>query len=252
MPARHEGRLYGYLWVLDPDGSIAAEGLEKIAQCAASAAAALARDHQSSEQIDRIRAELLNRLLKGPDEEALRELVRTESVGHDALVQVEAPASYGGWALPDDLSVHVVTGRPRQATSGPPLPLLRLATAAHRAVATRRALQAGARLRAPVWDELGAWRLIIDAPDDLTVGDLHPGAEALTTLPRGDLLVTARTLLDHGGDAAQASEKLHIHRATLYYRLGRIKDLTGVDLSDGADRTSLQLALWLDAYRSAG
>jgi hypothetical protein len=252
MPARHEGHLYGYLWVLDPTDSIDADGLGKIAECAAAAAATLARSRHSSEQIDRVRAELLDRLLKGPDGGAVRELVRTEHVGHDALIQVEAPAAYGGWALPDDMSIHVLTGRPRQATSGKPVPLLELATAVQRAAATRRALRAGARLRAPVWHELGAWRLVVDAPGDLMSSDLHPGVRALTGPPRGDLLATARSLVDHGGDATAAAAELHIHRATLYYRVGRIKDLTGVDLLDGASRIDVQLALWLDAYRAAG
>jgi DNA-binding PucR family transcriptional regulator len=42
-----------------------------------------------------------------------------------------------------------------------------------------------------------------------------------------------------------------LHRATLYYRLDRIAELTGVDLCEGRSRTDLQLALWLDAYRRA-
>ena len=100
------------------------------------------------------------------------------------------------------------------------------------------------------WDALGAWRLVVDAPADLTVAHLHPAAETLASLPRDDLLITARTVLDLG-DVAAAAERLHLHRTTLYYRLDRIAELTGVDLRDGRSRTDLQLALWLDAYRRA-
>ena len=50
---------------------------------------------------------------------------------------------------------------------------------------------------------------------------------------------------------AAAAERLHLHRTTLYYRLDRIADLTGVDLRLGRGRTDLQLALWLVAYRAA-
>ncbi len=39
------------------------------------------------------------------------------------------------------------------------------------------------------------------------------------------------------------------HRTPLYYRLDRILELTGIDLRLPADLTSLQLALWLAAYR---
>ncbi|WP_083843774.1 helix-turn-helix domain-containing protein [Microlunatus phosphovorus] len=43
---------------------------------------------------------------------------------------------------------------------------------------------------------------------------------------------------------------MHVHRTTLYYRMERIQQLTGVDIRRGDDSVHLQLALWLDAYRS--
>ena len=98
------------------------------------------------------------------------------------------------------------------------------------------------------WDALGAWRLVVDAPSTLTVADVHPGAVTLASLSRDDLdhcTGGAR----HGGDVIGAADGLHVHRTTLYYRLNRIQELTGVDLRHGAARTDLQVALWLDAYR---
>ncbi|MFM9673929.1 helix-turn-helix domain-containing protein [Streptomyces brasiliscabiei] len=59
----------------------------------------------------------------------------------------------------------------------------------------------------------------------------------------------ALVVLDLGGEVTSAAEELHVHRATLHYRLNRIAELTGVDLRSGSDRTSLRLALWLAAYR---
>ncbi|HZC41282.1 MAG TPA: helix-turn-helix domain-containing protein, partial [Streptosporangiaceae bacterium] len=38
---------------------------------------------------------------------------------------------------------------------------------------------------------------------------------------------------------------LHLHRATLYYRLGKAERLTGADLRDGQDRLALHLGLKL-------
>jgi sugar diacid utilization regulator len=111
-------------------------------------------------------------------------------------------------------------------------------------------VRVAARLESVSWDALGAWRLIIDAPRDLTVAQLHPAAETLASLPRDDLLTTGRTVHDLG-DVTAAAERLHLHRTTLYYRLDRIAELTGVDLREGRRRTDLQLALWLDAYRRA-
>jgi DNA-binding PucR family transcriptional regulator len=58
-------------------------------------------------------------------------------------------------------------------------------------------------------------------------------------------------ILDLGGDVAAAAQALHVHRTTLYYRMDRIRELTGVDLRTGAARIDLQLALWLAAYRDA-
>jgi hypothetical protein len=45
---------------------------------------------------------------------------------------------------------------------------------------------------------------------------------------------------------------LRVHHTTLYYRLDRIQELTGVDLRAEVGRTDLQLALWLAVYRRAG
>ena len=61
-------------------------------------------------------------------------------------------------------------------------------------------------------------------------------------------MATARVILDYGGDVAAAAKALHLHRTTLYYRMDRIQELTGVDLRHGPARTDLQLALWLVAY----
>src|SRR6266700_5168814 len=61
----------------------------------------------------------------------------------------------------------------------------------------------------PRWDALGAWRLVVEAPESVTVAAIHPGAEVLAGIPRSDLLTTARVLLDNGGDAVAAARALH-------------------------------------------
>jgi hypothetical protein len=252
MPVRHEERLLGYLWVLDPDGAVRDADLARIVDCADLAGEAMAKTRESAEHTLQVRDELIDRLLSGPDADAARDLARLEHLPHDARVQVQAPARTGGWPLPGDLSAHVAGTRRRTATSGAPLPLVQLREAARRAAATRRAVAAGASPDPPTWDGLGAWRLVVDAPESLTVAELHPGAEALASrapTDRADLVTTARVVLDHGGDVTAAAAVLHLHRTTLYYRLDRIEELTGVDLRDGRARTDLQLALWLAAYR---
>jgi hypothetical protein len=147
------------------------------------------------------------------------------------------------------MSAHLDLTGAEPATSGPPVPLAHLHLAVERARQVRRAIAAGARLTAESWSSLGAWHLIVTAPDDLAVSDIHPGAEALATLARDDLLLTARAVLEAGGDISRVADSLHLHRTTLYYRLERIEALAGVNLKLPQDRDALLYALRLAAYR---
>jgi hypothetical protein len=251
MPVHAGEALLGLLWVLDPDDRMTPRDFPAVVACAERAADALARAETSRRDGVQRRDQLLRLLADGPDEEAARELVRLERLPPDARVQVDAGQRRTGWALPEGLRAHVAGARPRPATSGAPLPLVYLGEAVRRARVTLTAARAGAALDPVSWDALGAWRLVVEAPDDLAVAAVHPAAETLAALPRADLMSTARTVLDLGGDVAAAAERLHLHRTTLYYRLDRIADLTGVDLRLGPSRTDLQLALWLVAYRAA-
>ena len=54
---------------------------------------------------------------------------------------------------------------------------------------------------------------------------------------------TLEAYLDNSGDVARTAAQLHIHRTTLYYRLGRLTAVHGVDLQDGLARTDLHLLL---------
>jgi hypothetical protein len=252
VPVRHEGHLLGYLWVLDPDGTVTDADLPRLVECAELAGRVLAAHRQNTGESRWRRKELLDRLLDRPDPDAARELTRLELLPHGVRVQVDASRQWGGWELlPGNLRAHVATEPPQPATSGAPLPLVELGEAVRRARATLHAVSAGARPDPVSWDALGGWRLIVDAPAPLAVADLHPGAEVLARHTRVDLLTTARVLLDLGGDVTAAAQALHVQRTTLYYRLDRIVELTGVDLRDGVARADLQLALWLAAYRRA-
>lgn len=250
VPVRHDGRPLGLVWVLDPEERVGVADLASLTELADLAAAELARTRVGAADRRRSRDALLARLLRGPDHAAAAELTTLERLPPDAAVQVDSPPRSGDWPLPCGLSVHVHRGRARTAASGAPLPLVDLAVSAARATATVRALAAGARLTAPTYDHLGAWLLVVAAPDDLAPASVHPGVAILTSQPRDELLDTARTVLDLGGDVTAAADELHVHRTTMYYRLDRIEALTGVDLRDGSSRTDLQLALWLHAYRA--
>jgi DNA-binding PucR family transcriptional regulator len=49
--------------------------------------------------------------------------------------------------------------------------------------------------------------------------------------------------LDNAGQAGRTAAALGIHRQTLYYRLSRVEQLTGLDLDDGEDRLLLHMSL---------
>jgi hypothetical protein len=57
-----------------------------------------------------------------------------------------------------------------------------------------------------------------------------------------ELLTTLTRYLQHGGSYEGTSRALSVHRSTLKYRLQRIRELTGFDLSDPETRFNLELA----------
>ena len=59
---------------------------------------------------------------------------------------------------------------------------------------------------------------------------------------KADLVITLTRYLDCGGNYDATAESLTIHRSTLRYRLGRIRDISGRDLQDVEDRLNLHLA----------
>jgi DNA-binding PucR family transcriptional regulator len=60
-----------------------------------------------------------------------------------------------------------------------------------------------------------------------------------------DLLGTLDAFLDCDGSWSRCADRLHLHVNTLRYRIGRIEQLTGRDLSRFPDRVDLFLALRL-------
>ena len=68
--------------------------------------------------------------------------------------------------------------------------------------------------------------------------------EGLRARDRGGVLLqTLGAYLATNGSPTDAADRLHIHRNTVLYRLGRIEDLLGVDLRDAEVRLGLHLAL---------
>lgn len=95
------------------------------------------------------------------------------------------------------------------------------------------------------WDELGVDRLLVQLPlQDLTLDDLPVGLSVLLADPSAGLLVpTLAEYLAAGGDAQATARRLSIHRSTLYYRLDKLRSVTGCDLGDGLVRRDLHTGL---------
>ncbi|MFC9357511.1 PucR family transcriptional regulator [Rhodococcus sp. NPDC057014] len=113
------------------------------------------------------------------------------------------------------------------------------------------AADAAARLNrlAPVgvWAELGANALILQLPMKALSSTFLPAPLARLLRPGEPdwLLETLASFLDHAGSAPRTAAALHIHRTSLYYRLDRIRQLTGLDLDDGENRLMLHLGVRL-------
>jgi DNA-binding PucR family transcriptional regulator len=123
-------------------------------------------------------------------------------------------------------------------------------------VAEARPADDGAGLAALAFENTGAYRLLLPAmsedPAELerfyeeTVAPLVAYDDQYET----DLVQTLETFLDADGNVAGTAQRLYTHRHTVRYRLERVRDLTGLDVSstDGRER----LGLGLKAMRVLG
>ncbi len=92
------------------------------------------------------------------------------------------------------------------------------------------------------WAELGVYRLLAALPDP-DLAQLLLDAPVRRLLDSPDLADTVRAYLDRAGNIAQTAAALHVHRQTLYARLGKAEQLTGLSLDSGHDRLRLHLGL---------
>ncbi len=99
------------------------------------------------------------------------------------------------------------------------------------------------------FDQTGAYRLLLstmsDNPSELqrfyaeTVEPLVAYDEQYET----DLLLTLETFLEADGNVAGTAQRLFTHRHTIYYRLERVRELSGLDVSSSDGREKLSLGL---------
>jgi DNA-binding PucR family transcriptional regulator len=96
------------------------------------------------------------------------------------------------------------------------------------------------------FDQLGVYRILAAGDDPGTVEPfvrewLGPLLD-YDAAKDSDLVATLAAYLEHSGSYDPAAEALSVHRNTLKYRLQRIKQISGHDLSHPDTRFNLQLA----------
>jgi len=80
----------------------------------------------------------------------------------------------------------------------------------------------------------------------------HPALSMLRQYDRKNetcLYATLKVYLDSGCSIKLASEKLFVHRNSLVYRLGRISEISNVDLNDSYIRFMLRMSYLIDCYK---
>jgi hypothetical protein len=112
----------------------------------------------------------------------------------------------------------------------------------------RRAADLGARTgeRLVRFDELGVLKVLLATEDPAVlesfVDELLGPLVAYDLARRTELVPTLAAYLERGGSVREAAAALFIHPSTLKYRLKRIRELSGLDLSDPRVRFEAQLA----------
>ncbi|MEU2349479.1 helix-turn-helix domain-containing protein [Modestobacter sp. NPDC049651] len=277
LPVRADGRLHGYLWLLDGGrtdvGDPATPGLAAATALAAEAGRLLADGRPGAADLPAA----LRAVLTGGSPRAARTL--TDALGPQTPVTLvalhpAAPDLPEGWRPPgagavaavldddrhpgtvavavllplagaDDarpagaLAAGALAGLPAGSTAGVAAArrgCADLPAQWHEAATAARVAAVDPRLApAASWTELGAWRSVAALPGP------DPALAALLADPV--LTETAAVWLDCAGSPQRAAARLCIHRQTLYYRLARIGELTGLDPADGADRLLLHLGV---------
>lgn len=279
-PLRADGLLVGYLWIIDEDETLTDQELAVVEEAAAAAAELLRRRALAMDARGARAQQLVQALLEGDAAAAvtLREeelwtaeearvlraqptspptrdaLVRAsrDSGRHRCLVAATAPVALvlvppSADAAALAASVCATTGAP-WCSLGSVVPLAQVAQSAKEAEnAARVARSVPPDGQLVEWERLGVYRLLVHLPlDRLPAGAVPPELLPLLGSEGGrDLVRTVETYLDNAGDARSTVAALSVHRTSLYYRLGRFTELTGLDLNDGEQRLQVHLGLKL-------
>jgi hypothetical protein len=273
LPVRQAGRTLGYLWVLEPAAGIDAGRLALAERLARQAGELLAQRRHGVLEHDRLVGELFS-VDPVAAADARAALVARGELTAEAPIVVVALLTTDGSVPPTESktsrtrvfsaqpgspadpsaapaalarrAARLVEGTERAGVSDPAHELAELAARRHEADCAARVALARPQLgRVLTWAELGFYRVVGQGP--AAVEALLDGTPAARLRARADaeLVRTALVYLDEAGHAARAAAALSVHRQTLYYRLEKIEQLSGVTLDQGEARLQLHLGLAL-------
>ena len=95
---------------------------------------------------------------------------------------------------------------------------------------------------------LGVYQFLAVTGRDVSAVESSLFSELRDLDRNGELLPVLEMLYDKDGSVAEVAEHLHLHRTSVYNRLGRIRSLLGVDPLGGHARLELHLALKADRW----
>jgi len=97
------------------------------------------------------------------------------------------------------------------------------------------------------FEQLGTYRLLLSMtePDALRAfaDALLAPLDAYDAEHGGELLASLQAFLQHNARWETAASQLYVHRHTLRYRMRKVEELTGRDLTNSFDRMEFWLAL---------
>jgi purine catabolism regulator len=199
------------------------------------------------------------------DDPAAAEPVLERALAADACPAVVAPHASGRRELlcavvdaadrdPVDLAADarkaltVDRGIVRAAASRPAPPEnLRHSFHEARCALEATAIDNGSAPEIASWKDLGAFTLLLSLQDDealklycdSVLGPIEEGDEEYG----GELLRSLEAFIEQNGQWEKAAREVYCHRHTLRYRMRRVEELTGRDLSRAHDRIEFWLAL---------
>lgn len=99
------------------------------------------------------------------------------------------------------------------------------------------------------WPELGIYRLLACGPERaLASAVLDPAVRRLLMKDDADLQHTALAYLEAGGNVVETARALNVHRQTIYSRVQKIEQVTGLVLTRGDHRLVLHLGLTMAPF----